>query len=79
MASKALRGLTIEIGGDTTELNKALDSVDKRTKNLSSELGEINRALKLDPTNTELLAQKQKVLADSISTTSSSDVIAPDL
>ena len=69
MASKALRGLTIEIGGDTTELNKALDSVDKRTKNLSSELGEINRALKLDPTNTELLAQKQKVLADSISNT----------
>jgi hypothetical protein len=69
MASKALRGLTIEIGGDTTELNKALDKVDKRTKSLSSELGQINRALKLDPTNTELLAQKQKVLAEAISST----------
>lgn len=69
MASKALRGLTIEIGGDTTELNKALDKVDKRTRSLSSELGQINKALKLDPTNTELLAQKQKVLAEAISNT----------
>ena len=69
MASKALRGLTIEIGGDTTELNKALDKVDKRSRSLSSELGQINKALKLDPTNTELLAQKQKVLAEAISNT----------
>lgn len=69
MASKALRGLTIEIGGDTTELNKALDQVDKKTRSLSSELGQINKALKLDPTNTELLAQKQKVLAEAISNT----------
>lgn len=69
MASKALRGLTIEFGGDTTELNKALDKVDKRSKNLTKELGEINRALKLDPTNTELLAQKQKVLAEAINNT----------
>lgn len=69
MASKALRGLTIEFGGDTTELNKAIDKVDKRSKNLTKELGEINRALKLDPTNTELLAQKQKVLAEAIGDT----------
>jgi hypothetical protein len=69
MASKALRGLTIEIGAETSDLNKALDKVDKRSKSLSSELGQINKALKLDPTNTELLAQKQKVLAEAISTT----------
>lgn len=69
MASKALRGLTIEIGGDTTELNKALDNVDKKTRSLSSELGDINRALKLDPTNIELVAQKQKVLADAVDST----------
>lgn len=69
MASKALRGLTIEIGAETTELNKALDKVDKQAKSLTSELGQINRALKLDPTNTELLAQKQKVLTDAISNT----------
>lgn len=69
MASKALKGLTIEIGADTSELSKALDKVDKQSRKLSSELGEINRALKLDPTNTELLAQKQKVLAEAISNT----------
>lgn len=69
MASKALKGLTIKIGGDTSELTKALDKVDKQSRNLSSELGQINKLLKLDPTNTELLVQKQKVLAEAISST----------
>ena len=69
MASKALKGLTVKIGGDTSELTKALDKVDKQSRNLSSELGQINKLLKLDPKNTELLAQKQKVLADAISNT----------
>lgn len=71
MGRKTLKGLTIKIGGDTSSLNKALDKVDKKSKDLSSELGEINRLLKLDPKNTELLAQKQKVLADAISNTES--------
>ena len=71
MAGKALKGLTIEIGGDTTKLGKALDGVEKQSRSLSGELGQINRLLKLDPGNTELLAQKQKVLADAISTTES--------
>lgn len=69
MGSKALKGLTIKIGGDTTELGKALEKVDKKSRSLSSELGHINRALKLDPTNTELLAQKQQVLAEAITNT----------
>lgn len=69
MASKVLKGLTIEIGGDTTKLGKALDDVEKQSRDLSGELGQINKLLKLDPKNTELLAQKQKVLADSIGTT----------
>lgn len=69
MASQALKGLTIKIGADTSELSKALDSVDKKSRSLSSELGHINRALKFDPSNTELLAQKQKVLADAVSNT----------
>ena len=69
MASKALRGLTIEIGAETSDLNKALDNVDKRARSLSSELGQVDKALKLDPTNTELLAQKQEVLAEAISNT----------
>lgn len=69
MANKALKGLTIKIGGDTSELLDSLKDVEKRGKSLSSELGQINKLLKLDPKNTELLAQKQKVLADAISNT----------
>jgi len=69
MASKALKGLTIKFGADTSELTKSLDKVEKQGKSLSSELGQINKLLKLDPKNTELLAQKQKVLADAIGNT----------
>ena len=64
-----IKGLTVEIGGDTTKLGKALESVNKKSRDLSSELGEINRMLKLDPGNTELLAQKQQVLTEAISNT----------
>lgn len=71
MAGKTIKGLTVEIGGDTTKLGKALESVEKNSKSLSSELGQINRLLKMDPSNTELLAQKQKVLAEAISNTES--------
>lgn len=69
MANKALKGLTIKIGADNSELLDSLKDVEKKGKDLSSELGQINKLLKLDPTNTELLAQKQKVLADAISNT----------
>ena len=69
MASKTIKGLTVEIGGDTTKLGKALEGVNKKTRDLSSELGSINKLLKLDPSNVELLAQKQKVLSEAISTT----------
>ena len=71
MGVKALKGLTIKFGGDTTELTKSLNKVEKQGRSLSSELGQINKLLKLDPKNTELLAQKQKVLADAISNTES--------
>ena len=71
MANNKIKGLTVEIGGDTTKLGKALDDVDKKSRDLSSELGEINKLLKFDPENTELLAQKQKVLADAIANTGS--------
>lgn len=69
MASNTIKGLTIEIGGDTTKLGKALEDVNKKSRTLSTELGEINNALKWDPGNVDLLAQKQKVLADAVSTT----------
>ena len=64
-----IKGITIKIGGDTTELGKSLESVNKKGDDLSNELREINRLLKFDPKNTELLAQKQKVLADTVTNT----------
>ena len=67
--NNTIKGITIEIGGDTSKLGKALQNVEKQSKSLSAELGQINRLLKLDPGNTELLAQKQKVLAEAVSTT----------
>lgn len=69
MASKTIKGLTVEIGGDTTKLGDALEKVNKKSRDLSSELGEINKLLKMDPKNTDLLAQKQKVLSQAIATT----------
>ena len=64
-----IKGITVEIGGDTTKLGKALEDVNKKSKSLSSELGQINKLLKMDPGNADLLAQKQKVLADAVSNT----------
>lgn len=66
-----IKGLTIEIGGETTALNKALGEVNKHSRDLQSELRNVERLLKLDPKNTELLAQKQKILAESITNTKS--------
>ena len=65
-----LKGLTIELGGDTTKLGKALEDVNKKSRNLSSELGQVNKLLKLDPGNADLLAQKQEILAEAIANTS---------
>lgn len=69
MAKNKLKGITIEFNGDTSSLSKALDSVNKKSRDVSGELAEINRMLKFDPQNTELLAQKQTVLADAIKNT----------
>lgn len=64
-----IKGLTVEIGGDTTKLGQALENVNKKSRDLSSELGQVNRLLKMDPGNTELVAQKQKILAEAIENT----------
>lgn len=66
IATKGIKGITIDIGGNTSPLQKALQEVNSKTKDLSSELKQVDRLLKLDPKNTELLAQKQKLLADSV-------------
>ena len=62
-----IKGLTIEIGADTKKLGDALKSVWDKSASLSGELKNVNKLLKLDPTNTELLAQKQKILAEAVS------------
>ena len=64
-----IRGITIELGGDATGLNKALKNVDKELNNTSKQLKDVERLLKLDPTNVDLLKQKQKLLADQVEST----------
>lgn len=64
-----IRGLTIEIGGDTTGLQNSLKNVNSQIKTTQAQLKDINNLLKLDPTNVELLQQKQKALADEIEST----------
>lgn len=64
-----IAGITIEIGGDTTPLQKALKGIDSELKGTQSKLRDIDKLLKLDPKNTELLTQKQKALQDAISST----------
>ena len=61
-----IKGITIEIGGNTRPLEKALGDVNKKTGDLQGELKSVERLLKLDPKNTELLAQKQKLLAEQV-------------
>lgn len=69
MADKKIKGITIELAGDATPLEKALKDVDKASRNTSKELSQINRALKFDPENTALLQQKFDVLQDAIKNT----------
>ena len=64
-----IKGITVEIGGDTTGLEKALKGVNSTIKTTQSQLKDVNKLLKLDPGNTELLTQKQKLLKDAISST----------
>lgn len=70
MAGAKIRGITLEIGGDTSGLTKALKDVNGDLKNTQKQLKDVERLLKLDPKNTELLAQKQKLLADNVTNTS---------
>ena len=67
--SGSIKGIIVEIGGDTSGLQKALKSVNSATASLSKELRGINSLLKLDPHNTELLSQKQTVLKENIAQT----------
>lgn len=64
-----IQGITIKIGGDTSGLEKSLNSVNKEVKSTQKQLKDVEKLLKLDPTNTELLAQKQKLLSDNVKNT----------
>ena len=65
MANRII-GITVEIGGDTTKLQTALKQVNTEIKHTQSELRDVNKLLKLDPGNTELISQKHKLLVQTI-------------
>lgn len=65
-STKRIKGITIEIGGDTTNLAKALKNVDSTINKTQDSLRDINKLLKFDPGNTELLRQKQEALNEKI-------------
>ncbi|MGN0326584.1 MAG: phage tail tape measure protein, partial [Lachnospiraceae bacterium] len=69
MASKRIQGITVEIGGDTSKLTAALKDVDRSLSTTQGNLRDVNKLLKLDPGNTELLAQKHRLLGDAIKET----------
>lgn len=69
MAADRIKGITIKIGGDTTELQDALADVNKSLKSTQADLKDVNKLLKLDPKNTELLAQKQRLLSNAVTGT----------
>ncbi len=69
MAANRIKGITIEIGGDTTKLQTALKGVNSQVKNTQQQLKDVEKLLKLDPGNTELLAQKHRLLGEAVAAT----------
>lgn len=69
MATKRIRGITIELDANTTKLNEALKGVNKNIASLNSQLKDVNKSLKFDPSNTDLLKQKQSLLSKEIQET----------
>ena len=72
MANTNVKGVTVVFEGDTTKLDKALRTIKNSAKDVDKELNEINRALKFNPKNTELIAQKQTVLKEKVEATANS-------
>jgi len=67
--AERIKGITVEIGGDTVGLDKALQGVNKTSRTLQSELRDVQRLLKFDPNNAELMAKKQELLNKQIENT----------
>ena len=68
MGASRIKGITVEIGGDTTKLQNRL-GVNSEIRKTQSQLRDIEKLLKLDPGNTELLAQKHRLLGEAVSET----------
>lgn len=68
MSKSYLKGITVEINGKTDKLASSLEDINKKSKDIESELKQVNSLLRFDPKNSELLAQKQKLLGDAIAT-----------
>ena len=69
MAANRIKGITVEIGGDTTKLQTALKGVNTEIRNTQSQLKDVEKLLKLDPGNTELMAQKHRLLGEAVKET----------
>lgn len=69
MGASRIKGITVEIDGDTTKLQNALKGVNSEIRNTQSQLRDIDKLLKLDPGNTELLAQKHRLLGQAVEDT----------
>ena len=69
MANRSIRGVNVTIGADTIKLQTALKGVNTQIRSTQSQLKDVEKLLKLDPTNTELLSQKQKLLKQAVGET----------
>ena len=67
--AKKIKGITVQLGGDTSGLTKALSEADKSLAATQKEINEVQKGLKLDPSNVTLMAQKQELLTKAISDT----------
>lgn len=68
MAGAKIRGITIELGADTTGISKALGGLNSEISSTQKQLKDVEKLLKLDPSNTELLRQKQELLSKAVET-----------
>lgn len=66
MASNTIKGISVALGGDTTDLNNSIEKIEKSSRETQKELNLVNKALKFDPSNTVLLTQKQELLAEQV-------------
>lgn len=77
MVANRIKGITVEIGCDTTKLQTALKGVNLEICNTQSQLRDVEKLLKLDPGNTELLVQRHRLLGQAVLETKEHPQIFP--